>query len=236
MTKIQKYGIYLSLVLALSLIAYFFYDRSARVGTRSVAETLRQLGPQVESRLQLAFARANLSYPPTEIVLLGFKQEKRLELWVKSGAHFKPVKSYDVQAASGHSGPKLREGDHQVPEGFYRIEYMNPNSHFHLSIKLNYPNEFDLKHAAAEGRSKPGTNIFIHGKAVSVGCLAMGDPAIEELFVLVNKVGQDKVRVILAPQDFRRNKVGPANSTQPAWLAGLYSQIETALQEFVVSH
>ena len=72
-------------------------------------------------------------------------------------------------------------------------------------MKLNYPNEFDLAHAKIEGRTKPGSNIFIHGKAVSIGCLAMGDKTIEELFILANDVGINNITVVISPLDPRVN-------------------------------
>ena len=74
-----------------------------------------------------------------------------------------------------------------MPEGVYRIVALNPNSSYHLSMKLDYPTEFDLSKARAEGRTRPGSDIFIHGKAVSIGCVAVGDDAIEEIFVLVRE-------------------------------------------------
>jgi murein L,D-transpeptidase YafK len=114
---------------------------------------------------------------------------------------FHLIRDYYIQVASGGAGPKLRQGDRQVPEGIYRIVKLDPNSHYHLSMKLNYPNEFDLLHARQDGRKAPGSNILIHGKAVSIGCLAMGDEAIEELFVLTEHVGVEKVKVVIAPHD-----------------------------------
>ncbi|NJN46820.1 MAG: L,D-transpeptidase family protein [Candidatus Competibacteraceae bacterium] len=95
---------------------------------------------------------------------------------------WQPIKHYPVLAASGTLGPKLCEGDRQVPEGIYRIKSLNPNSAYHLSLELDYPNAFDLRQAERDGRNNPGSAICIHGKAVSVGCLAMGDTAIEELY------------------------------------------------------
>ena len=94
-------------------------------------------------------------------------------------------------------------------------------------MKLNYPNAFDSQWAKKEGRTEPGTNIFIHGKAVSVGCLAMGDPAIEELFVLVSEIGKAQVSVIIAPVDPRKQTLSPAEGDKP-WVATLYQDIERA--------
>ena len=97
-------------------------------------------------------------------------------------------------------------------------------------MKLNYPNEFDLKHAETEGRANPGSNIFIHGKAVSIGCLAMGDEAIEELFVLVHDVGKSNVKVVIAPSDPRESTLDP--SAQPEWVKDLYKIIESEFKDY----
>ena len=127
-------------------------------------------------------------------------------------------------------GPKLQEGDRQVPEGIYQLEYLNPNSSYHLSLKINYPNAFDLKHAMLEGRDEPGSNIFIHGKAVSIGCLAMGDRAIEEIFVLVAKTGRNNVTVAIAPSDPRKNSL--ENTTNQAWISQLYQELSAFFTKY----
>lgn len=118
----------------------------------------------------------------------------------------------------------------QVPEGIYRIEYLNPNSSYHLSMKLNYPNDFDLTHAKAEGRSEPGTNIFIHGKAVSIGCLAMGDEVAEELFVLASDIGHRNIAVAMATRDPRKNKLSPI--PELPWTEELYQNLTTYFASF----
>lgn len=171
------------------------------------------------------FYKAGIAYPPHAITLLAMKEENKLELWAanKEGkTSF--IRSYDIKKLSGLPGPKLKEGDRQVPEGIYKIIGLNPNSSFHLSLKLNYPNEFDLKHAKIERRKFPGTNIFIHGKSVSIGCLAMGDTAIEELFVLSEDVGINKTSVVISPYD-PRVKPLPKRATEE-WVNELYQHIE----------
>ena len=110
-----------------------------------------------------------------------------------------------------------------MPEGIYQLAYLNPNSSYHLSLKVNYPNAFDQKYAAIEGRDTPGTNIFIHGKAVSIGCLAIGDSAIEELFVLAAKTGISNVAVAIAPTDPRIANL--ENTTEKAWVDVLYNDL-----------
>ncbi len=95
----------------------------------------------------------------------------------------KLLKTFRVVAQSGEPGPKRREGDRQVPEGVYEIKVFNPQSSYHLSLGLNYPNAADRHHADPE---HPGGDIYIHGSNMSVGCLALGDDAIDELYVIAD--------------------------------------------------
>jgi len=136
-----------------------------------------------------------------------------------------------VLAASGASGPKLQRGDRQGPEGVYRISYLNPNSRYHVSLRVNYPNRFDRKMASPDGRRNLGGDIMIHGKNSSAGCLAMGDNAAEELFVLAAEVGLSRIRVIIAPTDLRTSEI-PSKRDTPKWLPQLYREIAGAMTEF----
>ncbi|HEY0142573.1 MAG TPA: L,D-transpeptidase family protein [Thermoanaerobaculia bacterium] len=182
-------------------------------------------------RLEPYFRKAGVAYPPRQIAFLIFKDERRVTLWAKSGDDWRFVRHYEIQAASGHAGPKLREGDKQVPEGVYRIEHLNPNSAYHLSMKVSYPNAFDRRMAHRDRRTKLGGDIFIHGKAVSIGCVAVGDRAIEELFALVKETGVSKVKVIIAPNDFRAGRP-ILHRDVPPWTSELYRDIANALSEF----
>lgn len=147
------------------------------------------------------------------------------------------ITTYPILALSGKPGPKLREGDHQVPEGIYRAAALNPNSRFHLSIRLNYPNEFDQRMAHIDGRNKLGSDIMIHGNAVSVGCLAIGNLAAEDLFVLTAHVSKEHVRILISPTDFRQQNTPSiakliSRSKQPHWLGELYTQLHSQLLQF----
>jgi murein L,D-transpeptidase YafK len=127
------------------------------------------------------FAAAGVAYPPEELYLRAFKHERELEVW--AGARGQPltkVKTYPFCAASGELGPKRQEGDLQVPEGFYTIDLFNPRSTFHLSIRVSYPNESDR----ILGRRPLGGAIMVHGNCVSIGCIAIEDDPIEELYVM----------------------------------------------------
>ncbi|SJM90802.1 conserved hypothetical protein [Crenothrix polyspora] len=118
-----------------------------------------------------------------------------------------------------------------MPEGVYRIEGLNPNSNYHLSMKINYSNEFDLFHAEEEGRTNPGLDIFIHGWAVSIGCLAMGDETIEELFVLTAKVGAENVKVVIAQHDPSSYPLESDSEQLPEWTTELYDDISDEIND-----
>ena len=135
------------------------------------------------AHLAALFANAGVPYPAREIYLRAFKWEGQLELWARpaDNAPFRLVHTYPILCASGHLGPKRREGDGQVPEGFYLVDRFNPRSLFHLSLGLNYPNAADR--LLTTDPAHPGSDVFIHGAAASAGCLAMGDAAAEEIYL-----------------------------------------------------
>jgi len=191
-------------------------------GQWTVDDILQTYGAFVAGKFNYYFAKAKVAYPPREVIFIALKQEKKLELWARDSGEFRLIRDYYILAASGGAGPKLRQGDRQVPEGIYRIEELNPNSHYHLSMKLNYPNNFDRFHAGQEGRTNPGSDIFIHGKTASIGCLALGDESIEELFVLTAQVGIENVKVVIAPHDPRISPLETEFDNFPDWISELY--------------
>jgi murein L,D-transpeptidase YafK len=196
-----------------------------------VESVMARLSEGMETQLQERFELAGVDYPPQRIQLIALKQTRRLELWAFEAGRWRYVHDYPVFAASGEVGPKLLEGDKQVPEGFYQIVELNPNSHFHLSLKLNYPNAFDWLQAVREGREQPGSNIFIHGSAWSTGCLAVGNRYVEELFYLVGKIGLERAGVMILPYDFRVREIA-LNGEEPEWVAGLYARLKLRLEDF----
>lgn len=201
--------------------------------TYTLDERLGEFSPAANKRLAEKFIAAEAVWPPAEIAFVAIKDEKVLELFARpSGSEWKFIHRYPVLAASGASGPKLRQGDKQVPEGVYGITFLNPNSRYHVSLRVNYPNTFDRKMAARDGRDDLGGDIMIHGKTKSVGCLAIGDEAAEELFALAAQVGLPKIKLIIAPTDFRKNGVPTAQPDHPAWLPELYTEVASTMAEF----
>jgi hypothetical protein len=196
-------------------------------------ERLAEISPAAKQRLAAKLAAANFSGPPADVGLVAIKDEKQLELHVKSASgEWQFVHRYPVLAASGAPGPKLKQGDKQVPEGVYGITLLNPNSKYHVSMRVDYPNAFDREMAAKDGRKDLGGDIMIHGKAVSIGCLAIGDEAAEELFVLASQVGLKKIKLVIAPTDMRKSGLPAIAAGQPKWLPKLYGEVATAMAPF----
>ncbi|MBT8037512.1 MAG: murein L,D-transpeptidase [Verrucomicrobiae bacterium] len=129
-----------------------------------------------------------------------FKESRQLELWMLHPASekYRHFKTWDIAAMSGQLGPKLAEGDFQAPEGFYYVgpSAMKPDSRYHLAFNIGYPNQYDREH------NRTGSFIMVHGSRFSVGCFAMTDPGIEEIYTLCSLAltnGQPYFRVHIFP-------------------------------------
>lgn len=200
--------------------------------TRTVADVLRVCFAKTENRFAPALREAGLSFPPKNLSLLVFKEERILQVYTYAEGKNRPLVTYPVLAMSGKRGPKQQEGDKQVPEGLYKVEYLNPNSQFHVSFKINYPNVRDVKRAQNAGIANPGTDIFIHGKEKSIGCVAIGDWAIEELFTLVALTGSEQVRVLIFPNDARSEGEFLPCEVCPKDIESLYAELLSELEKF----
>lgn len=198
-------------------------------GKATVSDRVEQFGPATEKRWLAFFRSTSVSYPPQKLVLVALKQEKRLEVYASNGSAPQFIRSFPILGASGKFGPKLREGDLQVPEGVYRIESLNPNSAFHLALRVSYPNKEDRAQAVLDNRRELGGDIMIHGSNASVGCLAMGDEAAEDLFVLAAKTGAHNIEVLLCPLDFRVRDVAP-DAKRPDWVQARYAKLKAHMK------
>ncbi len=196
--KINKYCILVLLCLTISAMGF---SQNAFFGITKTEFKLAAIFSRIEDSLARQFERQNLTWPPSSIYIRSFKFDRQLEVWVKDDStnKFKLFKSYKVCMQSGTMGPKRMEGDYQVPEGFYHINEFNPNSNYHLSLGINYPNASDRILSDA---NKPGGSIYIHGNCVSTGCIAISDAPIEELYVLASaskNKGQEFIPVHIFP-------------------------------------
>lgn len=145
-----------------------------------------------------ALVRPQQSTRGAPVYLRIFKEEKTLELYVKQGDDFRLFRRYPVCSFSGGLGPKRYQGDYKSPEGFYRISAasLNPNSRFHRAINIGFPNAYDRAHGYT------GKYLMIHGNCVSVGCYAMTDAYMSEIYAFVRDAlqnGQTQVAVSIYP-------------------------------------
>lgn len=169
-----------------------------------------QAATRVKPLMVSALEDKNLTYGKAVFIRI-FKAEKVLEVWVKQGEQFALFKTYPICTFSGSLGPKLRQGDGQSPEGFYRVglSQLNPVSRYHLSFNLGYPNAYD------RANRRTGDFLMVHGNCVSIGCYAMGDDAIEEIYTLMEAAlrnGQSGIDVHVFPFRFDTTKIVWQNS------------------------
>ena len=201
---------HLILLSALALILAACSSRSPETAQRDSRLIRRPAQPTLQDRLE---ARGFRFGAPAFIRI--FKKEEVLEVWLqKDNGEYALFLDYPICIYSGELGPKTREGDKQSPEGFYAVgrEALNPNSQYHLSFNLGYPNAYDRAHGYS------GSMLMVHGKCVSIGCYAMGDRQIEEIYTLVGSAlqrGQPFVRVHAFP--FRMTDANLAAYSEHRW-------------------
>jgi len=154
---------------------------SACAAQLPTSERLEQVRLAKQTALTTEMAAQNLELGAPSLIRV-FKKEKTLETWIQDQETKRYVlfKSYPICNYSGTFGPKLAEGDHQAPEGFYTIKanQMNPWSQYHLSFDIGFPNEYDRAHR------RTGSNLMIHGDCKSEGCYAITDESIEDVYLL----------------------------------------------------
>jgi murein L,D-transpeptidase YafK len=170
---------------------------------------------------------AGLTYPVDEVYLRAFKEERELELWAgKKGQPLTLVKRYPFCAASGDLGPKRKEGDLQVPEGLYEVPEFNPTSNFHLSMKVSYPNASDKVRSDPK---QPGGLIYLHGNCASIGCIAIEDGPIEEVYLMALDAKQRPIRFDIFPRRLTDTAFeGPH--------ADFWKELKPAFDAFETSH
>jgi murein L,D-transpeptidase YafK len=193
-----------------------------------------------EIMLKSALAEKGFSaYFPTYIRV--FKAEKTMEIWGLKDTAYQLFKTYPICNMSGTLGRKYKQGDKQVPEGFYHIERFNPKSSFHLSLGINYPNQADMFFAK---KDNTGGDIFIHSDCVSIGCMAMTDDVIKEIYILAteaNKMGQRNIPVHIFPFKMEEQNMTKYNAEFPQWqpfwqtLKGQYDYFEKEKQLLTVN-
>jgi murein L,D-transpeptidase YafK len=196
-------------ILAIALVVGVLAAADVPTSSRSQA-AIKRVTPKLEAEL----GAKGLEFG-APVFLRIFKSTRELEVWIENGSRFDRFKTYRICTFSGGLGPKIRTGDHQSPEGFYFVNppRMNPSSQFHLSFNLGFPNTYDRAH----GRT--GNFLMVHGNCVSVGCYAMTNDGIEEIYALADaalRKGQPFFRVHVFP--FHMTGKNLENHRDSRWL------------------
>jgi murein L,D-transpeptidase YafK len=161
------------------------------------------------NRLQQATVEAGVAWPPKEVFVRAFKAGGdgrtggTVEVWAGDGTGpLARVLSHPVCRLSGVPGPKRREGDLQVPEGYYTISALNPKSSYHLSLRVDYPNASDRVRGRRLDAAAPlGGDIMVHGNCVTIGCIPIEDEPIEEVYLMAAEVfGKRPVPIHIFPR------------------------------------
>ena len=197
----------LSLVFMLAGFNFLFAQNSFLMQQKNAARVASAFVNN-DTKLQKEFEAKGLQWPARYVYIRSFKFDAQLEVWVKNNPKekYSLFKTYRVCMQSGTMGPKRLQGDYQVPEGFYYINEFNPRSNYHLSLGLNYPNASDR---ILSDSLRPGGDIYIHGNCVSIGCVAVTDNDIEEIYVLTSyarDAGQEYIPVHIFPIKYDNKK------------------------------
>lgn len=205
---------------AVSLLSYFsgvpifaeLREKARRTAERVIP--MEKLAVRAKRSLDVKLAAQNLSIGSSMFVRI-FKQEAILEVWLEDQGRYRLLHTYPICKFSGFLGPKLKEGDKQAPEGFYAVtaKQLNPGSRHYRAFNLGFPNEFDRAH----GRT--GSALMVHGGCTSVGCYAMTDAAIAEIYRTIDAAlrnGQKRVPVHVFP--FRMTQANLNSAPQGKWM------------------
>jgi len=201
---------------------------------------VRTANQEKDAALRKLVEAKGLAYPPRAILLRAFKKESQLELW-GAGSEAGPyvlLKSYGICATSGVLGPKRRFGDEQVPEGFYDLDWFNPQSNFFLSMHINYPNTADR---VLGSRTNLGGDIFLHGNCASIGCIPITDDGIKEVYWLavLAKDGGAKhlpIQIFPARLDERGFRELAKSHIGQCELIGFWSNLKEGFDSFEKEH
>jgi murein L,D-transpeptidase YafK len=202
--KMTKIGIVLAIVYSTLTGTHAQTFKNEQLKYPRVRQAYTKNWPQLSKLL----GKANITNEQFKLFVRAYKLDHKLELWVSNSfeENYKLLKTYEIVASSGQLGPKRKQGDLQVPEGVYKIDRFNPNSSYHLSLGLNYPNKADI----LNGDKQPGGDIFIHGSDVTIGCLPLTDSKIEEVYslaLMAKNSGQKYIYVHIYPFDYQQHNL-----------------------------
>lgn len=217
-------------------------DSQAQSGFKQSQQTfprVREAYQEKGDSLLTLLSTFNLEPGEIELYQRVFKQEKIFEIWVRKKGEetFRKLKSYDICRTSGGPGPKRRQGDFQIPEGFYHVFAYNPWSSFHLSMCINYPNRSD-RILGVQGNL--GGDICIHGSCVTIGCIPLTDEVIKEVYLLCVEArnnGQINIPITIYPSRMQgENYNNLIQEYEDADRLNLWSELKSAYEFFEKHH
>lgn len=190
-----------SIISILGIILFSFTVHSGFLSEQKKYERVRKAIKEKHNTINKKLIDNNITLENLNVMFVAFKDNDLLDVYAKNKPEstYKKILSYEICSRSGQLGPKRKQGDGQVPEGFYHIDRFNPTSSFYLSLGLNYPNLADKRRSKSDNL---GGDIFIHGSCVTIGCMPMTDDAIKEIYLLAvyaRNNGQKQIPVYVFP-------------------------------------
>lgn len=198
----KKALLLLTIIFAIASSTFYFLSKKENLNLNHISlENWKDTPTSTFRKDQMRFERVRDAYETKEnyvkklltskgfnsfdygLFFRAFKHEEILEVWIrkKKSYDYQLLTTYDFCKNSGQLGPKRKEGDWQIPEGFYRISHFNPKSNFLLSLKVSYPNDSDK---ILSDPTSPGSDIYIHGGCQTTGCIPLTNDKIQELYLL----------------------------------------------------
>jgi len=223
-------GLIATLVPVLLIAGVLWLDQAIPPSKR-IDEVRQRVMPHLREELRI------LGFTPGDPIYVRiFKESQELELWIKpkNKPRYELWMRWPIAGLSGHLGPKLAEGDYQNPEGFYEVnaDALNPKSDCHLSFNTGFPNAYD------QSLGRTGSWIMVHGGHCSVGCFAMTDPVIEEIYLLAEaalKEGQQTFPVHVFPFRMTQERMAEAKAEGSEWLP-FWGNLRVGYEQFENSH
>lgn len=202
-----------------------------------VAAARARIGVAVREKV----VAAGVPWPPRELYLRATKHDAEggigaIEVWGGDGrGPLRLVVRHPLCALSGALGPKRREGDLQIPEGYYRVSALNPRSSYHLSLRVDYPNDSDrIRNRRLDATAPLGGDIMVHGSCVTIGCLPIEDGPIEEVYLMVSELFPDqRVPIHIFPRPLDDAGLAALLATSPSpEVRTLWTELHTGWQAF----
>ena len=226
-------------ILSILLLTFIALNISAQSNFLTEQKRYQRVRAAISDKEQLVLKKLkenSIELGELNILIVAYKYESEVEIFAKKKTKsiYKKLATYNVCSKSGQIGPKRKQGDYQVPEGFYFIDRFNPASSFYLSLGINYPNLSDKRKSSA---TNLGGDIFIHGSCVTIGCLPMTDDKIKEIYLYAINAknnGQNRIPFYIYPfrmtdQKFNEHKKKYSDKTE---LIDFWTNIKLGYDKF----